>query len=172
MMRIVQADTLISRDEYLTTSYRPDREYLDGVVLERNVGEYDHSRLRMLLGAYLHGREKQYGIRAVPEQRVQVQPSRFRVPDLCVVKSDFPIEQIFTRPPFLCVEILSKDDRMTEMQERIDDYLSFGVPYLWLLDPRTRRAYIYNAGSMHEVQDGVLRTSDPDIAVPLAELFE
>ena len=30
--------------EYLATSYRPDREYVDGEVKERNVGEYDHSR--------------------------------------------------------------------------------------------------------------------------------
>ena len=164
--------TLISREEYLATSYRPDCEYLEGVVLERNLGEYNHSRLQMLLSASLHRGEKQWGIRVVPEQRVQVKPDRFRVPDLCAVRSDSPIEQVFTRPPFLCVEILSKDDRMSEMQERLDDYRAFGVPYVWLLDPRTKRAYIYSAAGIHEVQDGILRTRDPDIAVPLAELFE
>ena len=126
----------------------------------------------MFLGSYLHVREKQWGIRVMPEQRVQVKPDRFRVPDVCAVKSDSPVEQILTRPPFLCVEILSKDDRMSEMQERIADYLLFGVPHVWLLDPRTRRAYTYTAEGMHEVKDGVLRTRGPDIAVPLAELFD
>jgi Uma2 family endonuclease len=69
-------------------------------------------------------------------QRVHVKATRFRVPDVCVVLGQEPDEQVFTEPPFLCVEILSKDDTMTGMQERIDDYLKFGVRYVWVLDPR------------------------------------
>src|SRR5262249_17483030 len=134
--------TLISVAEYLNTSYRPDCDYMEGVVVERNVGDYDHSRLQALLVAYLVSREKQWGIRVVAEQRVQVKPDRFRVPDVCVVKSDYPTELIFRRPPFLCIEILSKDDRMTQVLECIDDYLTLGVPYVWLLDPRTGRAQV------------------------------
>jgi Uma2 family endonuclease len=59
---------------------------------------------------------------------------------------------------------------MKEMQERIDDYLSFGVRYVWLLHPGTRRAFVYTADAVREVKDGVLRTNDPDICVPLIEL--
>ncbi|MBI3666390.1 MAG: Uma2 family endonuclease [Acidobacteria bacterium] len=168
----MRAAALTSVQEYLTTSYRPDCEYIEGVLLERNLGEYEHSRLQMLLIMYFGSREKQWGIRVVPEQRVQVKPNRFRVPDVRVVKADAPIEPIFTRPPFLCVEILSKDDRMGEMQERIDDYLAFGVPTVWLLDPRTKRAYVFTPGEMHEVKDGILRSSDLAITVPLAALFD
>jgi Uma2 family endonuclease len=61
---------------------------------------------------------------------------------------------------------------MTRVLESIDDYLSLGVPYVWLLDPRTRRAQIYTVAGAEDVKDGVLRTKDPDITVPLAELFE
>lgn len=158
--------------EYLSTSYRPDCEYLEGVLLERNVGEYDHGRPQGLLAAYLLAREEQWRIRAVIAQRVQARPNRFRVPDVCAVKSDSTIEQIFTHPPILCVEILSKDDPMTKMQERIDDYRAFGVPYVWLLNPPTKRAYVFSHSGIEEVKDGILRTRSPDIAVPLAELFE
>ena len=45
----MQAATLISVTEYLATSYRPDVDYLDGQLVERNVGEFDHSRLQALL---------------------------------------------------------------------------------------------------------------------------
>jgi Uma2 family endonuclease len=166
------AATLISVEEYLNSNYRPDREYLEGILLERNLGEYDHSRLQMKLGNHLCNREEEWGIRVVPEQRVQVKPNRFRVPDLCVLRRGAPVEQIFTRPPFLCIEILSKDDRMSEMQERIDDYLALGVDYVWLLDPRTKRSYVYTTEGMQEVRDGVLRTRDPDLAVPLSALFD
>ena len=166
----MERSTLISVEEYLATSYRPDQEYVDGTLVERNVGEWDHSNLQMVLSAYLFNRREELGIHVVPEQRVQVKPTRFRVPDICAVAGEKPGEQILTRPPFLCVEILSKDDRMSEMQERIDDYLSFGVPYVWVVDPRIKRAYVYTSEATHEVKD-VLRTRNPDIAVALSELF-
>jgi len=35
--------------EYLETSYRPDREYVDGEVKERNVGKWEHARVQWLL---------------------------------------------------------------------------------------------------------------------------
>jgi len=124
----MEGSTLIPVEEYLSTSYRPDREYVDGTLVERNVGEWDHSELRMALSAYLFNRRRELNIHVLPEQRVQVKATRFRVPDVCVVTGDEPREQILTSPPFLCVEILSKDDRMSEMQERIDDYLSFNNP--------------------------------------------
>jgi len=168
----MKASTLLSVEEYLAASYRPDCDYVDGVLVERNVGEYDHSRLQGLLYGYLLNREKQWGIRVVVEQRVQVKPDRFRVPDVCVVKAETPVEQIFTNPPFLCVEILSPSDRMSEMQERIADYLAMGVPFVWLLDRRTRRAYICTRAGMQDGVDGVLRTTDPDLAVPFKELFD
>lgn len=58
--------------EYLETSYRPDCDYLEGELLERNVGEWDHSRLQALLTGFLLSREKQWGIQVVTEQRIQV----------------------------------------------------------------------------------------------------
>ena len=162
--------TLIPVSEYLSTSYRPDVEYLEGELLERNVGEWDHSEIQAIVSAYLFNRRREWGIQVLPEQRVQVKSTRFRVPDVCVVLRSHPREQILTHPPFLCIEILSKDDTMTSMQERIDDYLEFGVPYVWVLDPRTKRARIYTRGIMREAV-GVLETENPAIQVPLSEVF-
>ncbi|MEK7407127.1 MAG: Uma2 family endonuclease [Acidobacteriota bacterium] len=163
--------TLVPVSEYLATSYHPDREYVDGLLVERNVGERDHSRLQILLGTYLCNREKQWNIRAYTEQRVQVSPTRFRVPDICVVAGSEPEEQVFTQPPFICIEILSADDRMDEVQMKIDDYLAFGVRYVWLINPRTRRAFVCTADGMREAKDGILRTQDPEIVVGLSEVL-
>src|ERR1700690_2975335 len=119
--------TLIPVEEYLATSYSPDCDYVDGQVVERNLGEWDHSSLQAAIVAYFWTRRKQWGINAVPEQRVQVKPARFRIPDVCVVLGN-PSEQILTKPPFICIEILSPEDRMSRVEERIDDYLAMGVP--------------------------------------------
>ena len=171
-MKSMQSPALVPVEEYLHTSYRPDCEYLEGTILERNVGEWEHARLQMRASAYLFSREKEWRIRVVPEQRVQVKPGRFRVPDVCVISVDTPAEPIPRRPPFLCVEILSREDRMSEMLERVDDYLGFGVRYVWVIDPRRRWAQIHEGSSVHEMKNGMLWTSNPDILVPLDQLFD
>ena len=88
--------TLVSIEEYLGTSYRPDCDYVDGELQERNLGERRHSRTQMLLGAFLFQRETQWGIQVLPEQRVQVSKTRFRIPDLCVVLTCDPVTPIVT----------------------------------------------------------------------------
>ena len=166
----VPTRAIVPLSEYLATSYRPDCEYLDGELLERYVGEWDHSRLQGLVSSYLCNREKQWGILVALAQRVQVKATRFRVPDISVLTGPPPDGGIIVEPPFLCIEILSPSDRMKEMQERIDDYLAFGVRYVWLLHARTRRAFVYTVDAVREVKDGTLRTDEPEISVPLAEL--
>jgi hypothetical protein len=39
----------IPLNEYLGNSYRPDREYVDGEIRERNVGKWEHARVQWLL---------------------------------------------------------------------------------------------------------------------------
>lgn len=158
-------------DDYLTSCYRPDREYLEGELLERNVGEWDHSKLQARLIVYLSQLSTTEQIHVVPEQRVQVSRSRFRVPDVSVVVGPEPQEQILTSPPFFCIEILSRDDRMTEMQERIEDYLRFGVRYVWVLDPRVKRAFAFTAIGVSKAVDQALQTENPALSVPFSALF-
>ena len=162
--------TIVPVSEYLNTTWRPDCEYVDGEVRERNMGETDHSRLQMLLSSYLFKQEARWGIIVLPEQRVQVKASRFRVPDITVVAGLLPTTPILLVPPFLCIEILSRGDSMYDMQDRIDDYLSFGVPNVWVVNPGTRRAFAYTPDGMREARDGVLRTQNPDIELPLSAL--
>jgi len=159
-------------EQYLRTSFHPDCDFEDGKVRERYVGELDHSRTLTLLAVRLHRNERSLGIRVGISQRILVRPDRCRVADICVLLGETD-EQVFTRPPFLCIEILSPEDRLTRVGERTDDYLAMGVRYVWLLDPRTRRAYIVTpATGLLEIKDGVLRTENPNLEVPLNEIFE
>jgi Uma2 family endonuclease len=88
------------------------------------------------------------------------------------MQGDRPTEQIFTYPPLIAIEILSKDDRMGQMQERIDDYLKFGVRYVWIINPGTQSAWVYTKEGGHEAKDGILRTENPEIELPLPEIFQ
>jgi Uma2 family endonuclease len=162
--------TLIPVEEYLRTSYSPDCDYVDGEVLERNVGERPHSKLQRLLVIYLSSLDPT-GIHVFPEQRVQVSATRFRVPDICVIAGSEPMDDIFHEPPMICIEILSPEDRASVMLEKVGDYLRFGVRYIWVLDPRRKRAYVCTPEATYEAKDGILRTEDPAIAVNVAEMF-
>lgn len=160
--------TLVSVEEYLNTSYPDDREYIDGRIVERNMGTTDHAHWQSRLLVLLSNNFRT--VWAAVEVRVQVKPTRFRIPDVTCVKGPMPESSVIQEPPFLVIEVLSKDDRAEDMQEKVDDYLSFGVKYVWVVNPRTRRGYVYTSDGMREAKDGVLRTSDPEIAIPLSEI--
>jgi Uma2 family endonuclease len=171
MMHMSAVSNLVSVEEYLHNTYHPDCDYVDGVVLERNVGEKEHGKAQQEVLVYFRERRRQWRTFVIQEQRIQVSPTRYRVPDVCVVLGPEPDEQIFTKPPFLCIEIFSPEDRLSRVQETIDDYLRFGVRYVWLMDPYQRRAWIYTADAIREVRDGKLRTADSELIVPLAEIL-
>ena len=167
--RSMQA-TLVPVEEYLRTNYDPDCEYVDGRIVERNLGERTHSRIQGEFIFHLRARAKELGMEVLPEQRVQASPRRFRIPDVTILRrSD---ERIVTSPPFICIEVLSKDDTMYYMQEKIDDYLRFGVPYIWIINPLIKKAYVVTQAGMVEATSGSLETKDPAISLPLAPLFE
>ena len=161
----------VTVQEYLRTSYRPDCEYLDGRIEERNLGEYDHGLLQTLFVVLFMNNREGWGVRAVTDVRTQVSRSHFRVPDVSVLRADAPREQIITHPPLIVIEILSPEDRLSRFQDRIDDYLGFGVENIWIIDPETRRAWTASAAGLHLVQDGGLTVAETPIRVILSELF-
>ena len=100
-----------SVEPYLSTSYHPDREFVDGLIVERNLGERTHSRIEAALIVNFHARSALYGNEVFPGVRVQVSPTRIRVPDITVIENSQFQGEIFTAP-HLCIEILSKKDTM------------------------------------------------------------
>jgi Uma2 family endonuclease len=79
------APNLISLEEYMQTAYSPDCEYIDGLVLERNVGKTRHAYTQTELVFQLKTRISGRQLFAVVEQRVRVSATRVRVPDACVI---------------------------------------------------------------------------------------
>ena len=160
---------LVSLEEYLATVYEPDCEYIDGEIEKRNVGETDHGGLQGLLVTWLMNARKRLGIHVFPETRNQVGPNRYRVPDISVTTSKGK-GRILREPPFLCIEILSPEDRASRVEKRIDDYLKFGVAYVWLIDPRNKLSWSYTRDGKREAVT-VLTTDNPRIELPILDLF-
>ena len=163
--------TLIPVEEYLKTVYRPDCDYVDGVVEERNLGELDHGWVQGNLVTFFKSRYRETGITAISELRFQTKPTRFRVLDVIVTRGK-PDEQILTKSPLLCVEILSPDDRILSVNTKIKEYLDLGVPVVWLIEPTERRIWIYRANGMEETTGESIKLDGTDIEVPFSEIFD
>jgi Uma2 family endonuclease len=162
--------TLVSVGEYLRTAYSPDCEFEDGEVIERNLGERDHSRTQLRLIHRLLLKYPDLVERLLPEQRVQINHSRFRVPDLCLLKADAPWEPIVQTAPLLCIEILSPEDRMPRVLAKLEEYFSIGVLVCWVLDPETRQGWVATPEQLTPARDGVLACGE--ISIELADIFQ
>jgi len=145
--------TAVPVEVYLRSSFDPDAEYVDGEIQERPVGEYDHAAWQDALLAYFREHAIEWKVRAKPELRVQVSPTRFRVPDVTVLDRDRPIEQITTHPPIAVFEILSPEDIMSRMLLKLADYEQMGIAGIFLIDPKGSK-YRYERGNLATVPNG------------------
>ena len=158
-------------EEYLNTTYRPDVDYVDGEIEERNLGEFDHADLQTEILMLLRSKQKAWNIRVVGENRVQVATTRFRIPDVCVIAAGLPREPIIRTPPLLCVEVLSPRDTLKAMRKRCQDYLDMGVPVVWIFNPETRTVHVCTQTSMVEHHSGTLRIDNSQIELTIEDAF-
>jgi Uma2 family endonuclease len=158
----------VSVEEYLRTSYRPDRELIDGELRKRNVGKWEHSRLQVLLASWFRSCEAQWNILTATEQRVRVAGSRIRIPDLIAVRAGAQPD-VTIDPPLLVVEILSPDDSYSDTPERAEDYFAMGVSTVLIIDPKTRTGRMCNREAW--VSSSRLEAVGSPIYVDLQEVF-
>lgn len=163
--------TSVPVEEYLRSSYHPDMDYVDGTLVERNVGERKHSRLQFLLGLLLGPREARGHFHAFTEQRVRVSArGTYRIPDICVMALPYRDEPVFTQPPHLAIEIVSPDDRPGDLLAKVAEYLNFGIPHVWLPDPYKRRVQEAGSDGLRDCPDLIVET-DLVGRVDFGELF-
>jgi Uma2 family endonuclease len=168
----MSVETLLSVDDYLNTSYSPDMEYRDGVLVERNVGEKGHALLQGLLIIYIGVRRKEWKVRMYPELRIKVREKWFPIPDVCIYPEPGFEGRYPTHPPLLWIQILSPDDRMIDVWNKADELVSLGVPYVWIINPHTLESELRTAAGVMSVPEKTLRLPDSPIVIPLLEVMQ
>jgi Uma2 family endonuclease len=157
--------------EYLRTSWSPDREFVDGQIEERNLGEKEHSIIQRYLTFLFMLHRAEWRAEVFPELRTQTRATRFRVPDVLVVRAGEKFERYVTAPPLIAIEILSPEDTLRAMQSKAAEYRMFGVEHIWIIDPEPRLAYRYAGAALEEVLTGELTVPGTPIRVVLSEMF-
>jgi Uma2 family endonuclease len=163
--------TLVSLDEYLNTSYSPDMEYRDGVLLERNVGEKAHARLQALLGRYIGNREEEWAVEVYTELRSKVRDQWYPIPDVCVYSQPGFEGAYPSVPPLLWIEILSPDDRMSDVWSKAQELIKNGIPYVWIIEPHSLESELWTAAGVEKLADKTLRLPKTPIVIPLADVM-
>lgn len=172
-MAVVPTITLVSADEYLNSSYRPDMEYVDGVLVERGVPTVSHGLLQHILGVYLEPYSEQFQFEPLPEVRTQIiERARYRIPDVMLCPVPVPAGKIVTSVPWAVIEILSPEDRFSDLVARFQDYKKIGVRHMVLLDPEDLVAYRFENGALAQTQFASLELPTGDLPFDSEKLFQ
>jgi Uma2 family endonuclease len=161
---------LTTLSEYLKTSYHPDRDYFDGEVQERNLGEFEHAAIQAFLTSWFFQHREEWQLQVLPEMRVKVGPERVRIPDVCLVARGQQPERVITRAPLAVIEILSPEDRVLRYNERLADYRHMGIRHVWVIDPASKTGYDCSTPAWLPVDE--FRMPESPIFLQLAEVWK
>ncbi|MGA2143524.1 MAG: Uma2 family endonuclease [Bryobacteraceae bacterium] len=159
---------LVSVEEYLNTRYDPDVEFVDGVLVERNVGDWLHSLIQSNILFAL--RRKYPHLKVVAELRSSVTGTRYRLPDVCVLL-EAPKTRYLLDAAFLVVEVLSESDAMSVVIEKLKEYAGKGVQNIWLIDPRLQAMCMYRPPALAEIEGDIISTADGSVELSRGEIF-
>ena len=157
-------------EEHLRTSFeKPEPEFVDGELVERHLGEMAHSRAHVhLIGAFAQ-LTKRHALHVLPGITLRVSPTHYRIADLAVFAGEEPQEDVPSAPPLVVIEIVSRDDRHTEILRKLEEYRTWGVQHVWLVDPWLKKIYVYSTTGLTEVQTFAI--AEYEIEIPVSEIL-
>jgi len=161
---------LVPVEEYLRMSFEgPDPEYLDGELVERNLGDDSHSSTQSNLDGILHPLKKKFRIHVRPEIHMRLAPTRISVADLAIFREK-PADRIPSSPPYVVVEIVSPGDRYIEIHDKLEEYRHWGIKHIWLMDPTSQTFSVYDDAGLREVP--VLVLPEYELTIQKSDVFE
>lgn len=144
---------------------RPDVEYVRGEIVERGMPDLVHSGVQQRLIVIFSTLEDPHRLYAFPELRLKLAEDVFRVPDVTVFSGAPPSQLVPDRPPFCVVEIVSRDDRYTELLQKLDEYHRWGVPHVWVVDPWLERLSVYDGSDLRQTAELGLPGTDRRVTI-------
>ena len=164
------AKTPISVAQYLRTSFpNLDKEYRDGKIVERSSPDYFHAKAQGLLIGFFGDLRKRLPVFVCPALRLRVREGLYLIPDVSIFHPNKPQVPVPDTPPLIAIEVLSPHDRLIKVRDKLEEYRTWGVPHVWLVDPYTKRMYTCDAG-LNEVP--TLRISELGIEITPTDIFE
>jgi Uma2 family endonuclease len=160
---------LITAEQYLHMTFEYDAEFVHGKIVERAMPDRLHSKIQLRI-LMANGRLIQsYPLFPYPELRLRLEQGVYRIPDVSVFVGEDSKQCVPSSPPLLVIEILSKDDRHHDLMEKLEEYRTWGVPNIWVVDPHAKRLSPYTEACLQNVSS--LALSDYPFELTSSVLF-
>lgn len=171
--------------EIVLPETKPALEWVNGRALQKVSPQRTHARAQTRFAAALDAWALSTGLGEVgTEWRFQIEPPgevrRPLVPDVAFLSYErmpYEVQQETEVPriaPDVAIEILSPDDRASDIAEKVRVYLAAGTLAVVVVDPRGRRVTILRSGGHEEFRESdafSLPTELPGFHIPVNQLF-
>ncbi len=161
--------TRIRSEDYLRMTFEHDAEFVHGEIVERGMPDLIHGRIQSVIVIEFGKLTRTHRLYPCVEVRMKVAPGVYRIPDVAVFAPTLPEQPVPDKPPLVTVEILSKDDRYSDVMQKLEEYSQWGVPNIWVIDPSTKRFSMYTEFGLQNVSS--LALSEYPFQLTPAELF-
>lgn len=172
-------------DLYNMPNHGGRNELVQGELVPMSPASTLHGDIAMRLGAIMWNFSDQHNLGRVFAAEtgfiLSQNPDTVRAPDVAFVAQDrilkegVPETGFWAIAPDLVAEIVSPNDRMTEIQDKVTDYLAASVRLVWVVDPKTQTVTVYQSLKQVKVliADDQLEGEDvlPGFQLPLKKLF-
>jgi len=142
----------ITPEDLLLIDDRPMPELVDGELLEREVGQKSDS-IALRIGRYVGNHVEAHNLGLVNGAQGSYQifpeaPNKVRIPDVSFTRQDrlpagAPVPGHGRVAPDLVVEVVSPNDTFFSVQSKVNDYLSVGIPLIWVIEPEARSVQVF-----------------------------
>jgi len=181
----LQTETLMTGEELLAMGDIGPYELVEGRIVPMSPTGHKHARYESNFDEYLKAFVRQHNLGQVMVGEVGIythrNPDTVRGADVAFISNERYAQQkkesgFLEVAPELVVEILSPDDRWSDVMQKPREYFAIGVKLVWVADPETRTVYAYRSlTDVREFGEADTLTGDdvlPGFSVPVASLFE
>lgn len=182
------ATKLLTAEEFYEWANRPENrdkncDLVRGEIVEMTrpgkLHGYVCGNVVRILSNFSFQRKKGYVCSNDTGVVVDRDPDSVRGPDVLFFEDATTIEEIDRKygeePPLLAVEVLSPNDTIGKIMERVADQLRFGTRLVWVIDPEARNVTVFQPGrEPYVVQENEELTGEdvlPDFRCRVAEFF-
>ena len=172
MLRAMASATqpVFSLEDYLQMSFEGSTpDFVDGELVERGMTMYPHAKAQGRCYGVLERASVDHPLFPVTEMRLRISEERIRVADVAAFKDVEPTELIPSTPPFIVIEVVSRDDRYVDILSKLEEYRQWGVPHVWLVDPWLRKLNVFTR-RLEEVE--TLEIPEHSIKIAAGDLFD
>jgi Uma2 family endonuclease len=143
---LMATKALITSEQYLAAHFEREPELVHGELMERPLPTFPHGDTQLELGSRLRAMAGSHGLFSGVEVRVRMADDLYRIPDIAVWEGPDPPQPIPLDPPLLVVEIISPDDRVHDIFQKLEEYRLWGVREIWLVEPELKKFCVYQEG--------------------------